>query len=55
MTNQTEQTEQTPEVTPEPEPQEEPKYQIDTKAFETSGRSFEFERKTKKNRFNKLR
>ena len=44
MTNQTEQTEQTPEpvVTPELEPQEEPKYQIDTKAFETSGRSFEF-------------
>ena len=44
MTNQTEQTEQTPEpvVTPEPEPQEEPKYQIDMKAFETSGRSFQF-------------
>ena len=42
MTNQTEQTEQTPEITPEPEPQEEPKYQIDTKAFEASGRSFEF-------------
>ena len=40
MTNQTEQTEQTPEVTPEPK--EEPKYQIDTKAFEASGRSFEF-------------
>jgi hypothetical protein len=40
MTNQTEQTEQTPAPTPEPE--EEPKYQIDTKAFDTSGRSFSF-------------
>ncbi len=40
MTNQTEQTEQTPAPTPEPE--EEPKYQIDAKAFETSGRSFSF-------------
>ena len=40
MTNQTEQTEQTPEVTPEPK--EAPKYQLDTKAFEASGRSFEF-------------
>ncbi|MBT4943458.1 MAG: hypothetical protein HON31_05570, partial [Chloroflexi bacterium] len=42
MTNQTKQTEQTPELTPEPDTQEEPKYQIDTKAFEISGRSFEF-------------
>jgi len=40
MTNQTEQTEQTPAPTPEPE--EEPKYQIDTKAFDISGRSFSF-------------
>ena len=40
MTNQTEQTEQTPAPTAEPE--EEPKYQIDTKAFDTSGRSFSF-------------
>ncbi|HIK89889.1 MAG TPA: hypothetical protein EYG09_09620 [Dehalococcoidia bacterium] len=40
MTNQTEQTEQTPAPTPEPE--EEPKYQIDAKEFETSGRSFSF-------------
>ena len=38
MTNQTEQTEQTPA----PEPEEEPKYQIGTKAFDTSGRSFSF-------------
>ena len=40
MTNQTEQTEDT-EQTPA-EPVEEPKYQIDTRAFETSGRSFAF-------------
>ncbi|MEE8046075.1 MAG: hypothetical protein V3T49_04470 [Dehalococcoidia bacterium] len=38
MTNLTEQTEQTPA----PEPVEEPKYQIDTKAFDASGRSFGF-------------
>ena len=37
MTNQTEQTEQAPAG-----PAEEPKYQIDTKAFEASGRSFAF-------------
>jgi len=36
MTNQTEQTDRTPA----PEPVEEPKYQIDAKAFESSGRSF---------------
>lgn len=40
MTNQTEQTEQN--EAPAPEPQEEPKYQIDTKAFDTSGRSFSY-------------
>ncbi len=38
MTNQTEQTEQTPA----PKLEEEPKYQIDTKAFDTSGRSFSY-------------
>jgi len=38
MTNQIEQTEQA--EAPAPEPQEEPKYQIDVKAFDTSGRSF---------------
>lgn len=39
MTNQTEQTEQ---AAPTPEPVEEPKYQIDAKAFDTSGRSFSY-------------
>ncbi|MDP7486071.1 MAG: hypothetical protein QF476_08525 [Dehalococcoidia bacterium] len=38
MTNQTEQTERN--EAPGPEPQEEPKYQIDVKAFDSSGRSF---------------
>ncbi|NQW19969.1 MAG: hypothetical protein HQ477_04465 [Chloroflexi bacterium] len=42
MTNQTEQTEQTPDSIVDQEPEEEPKYQIDTKAFDTSGRSFEY-------------
>lgn len=40
MTNQTEQTEQN--ETPTPEPVEDPKYHIDTKAFDVSGRSFEY-------------
>lgn len=40
MTNQTEQTEQTEQAPAGPA--EEPKYQIDTKAFESSGRSFAF-------------
>jgi hypothetical protein len=40
MTNQTEQTEKN--EAPAPEPVEEPKYQIDTKAFDVSGRSFEY-------------
>ena len=46
MTNQTDQTEQNeisePKAQAKPEPQQEPKYQIDTKAFDASGRSFEF-------------
>ena len=43
MTNQTEQTEQIENTEQAPaEPVEEPKYQIDAKAFETSGRSFGF-------------
>ena len=40
MTNQTDQTEQTEQAPAGPA--EEPKYQIDTKAFESSGRSFAF-------------
>ena len=42
MTNQTDQIKQKQTTEVKSEPQEEPRYQIDTKAFQAAGRSFEY-------------